>query len=166
MTSGFLLEDNTKKKDFVIKYPSTTHDDGSQSEDVFHDCRRVMLLIEDERLLVARALYSTISSRLENHPGRNLKATQMLVKQQILNKKKVKKVAELQKEEYLAIQKYLEEHKETLIMMEVSYSSFVFLRFNFPHIAIASRIKLQYLKGHEIRLQEETLGSFPKRRSA
>jgi superfamily II RNA helicase len=123
-----MLEDCIKKKDFEINHPSTTHDDGSPSEDVFHDCRRVILLIEDERLLVAQKLFSTVPPRLEEHPGKNLKATQKLVKQQILNRKKVKKVAELQKEEYLAIQKYLDDHRETLIMMEVSYSLLFMLR--------------------------------------
>ena len=112
-----MLEDATVKrldKGFTIKYPSTTHDDGSPSGDILNDCQRILRFIEDERHLAAQKLHTSITERLNEHPGKNRPNSTNLFK-----RKKLKKIADAQKEEYDAISQFLEARRDTFETLEV-----------------------------------------------
>ena len=115
-----MAHENGKKKAYSIQYPSTTQDDGSPSDDPLHDCRRVLLLIEDERHLTAQKLYSSVIVRLENHPGGNPEQLKSLRRQGVLKRRQMKKLTAFQDEEYLALRQFLESHCQTLSTLEVS----------------------------------------------
>jgi hypothetical protein len=51
--------------DFVIRPPTTTGDDAKPSISLLRDIRRVLALMQDERILAARDLYNSVRSRLE-----------------------------------------------------------------------------------------------------
>lgn len=105
------------QKGYTIKFPSTTRDDGSPSDDILHDCRRILLFIDDERHLIAQKLYASVTARLQEHPGRNPKPLKFHPGN-VLKRKKLKKVADSQGEDYITILEYLEAHRETLETME------------------------------------------------
>lgn len=52
-------------EDFVIRPPTTTGDDAKPSGSLLRDVRRVLALIEDERLFAAHGLYCDVFTRLE-----------------------------------------------------------------------------------------------------
>lgn len=114
-----MAHQNGKNKPYSIQYPSTTQDDGSPSDDPLHDCRRVLLLIEDERHLTAQKLYSSVTVRLENHPGTNREQLKSPRRLGVMKRRQMKKLTAVQEEEYLAIRKFLESHRQILSTLEV-----------------------------------------------
>ena len=112
LTSGKLT------KAFKITFPLTTKDNGSPSDDLMHDCRRVLLLIEDERHLAAQELYSSVMRRLDDHPGKHQderKAQRM----HVLKRRKIKKINAFQGLAYREILQFLDSHKQALTTLEV-----------------------------------------------
>ena len=107
-----------KKKAYSIEFPSTAKDDGSPSDDALHDCRRVLLLIEDERHLTAQKLYSSVTTRLENHPGRNPEELKAL-RRGVFKRRHIKKLTAFQEEEYLSLLQFVEGHRPILATLEV-----------------------------------------------
>jgi len=113
-----VLSEKGTQKGYTIKFPSTTQDDGSPSDDILHDCRRILLLIDDERHLIAQKLYASVTERLQEHPGRNYTPVKFHPVN-VLKRKKLKKVADSQGEHYTTILQYLEAHREILDTLEV-----------------------------------------------
>jgi hypothetical protein len=113
-----MVHKNGNKKAYSIQFPSTTKDDGSPSEDALHDCRRVLLLVEDERHLTAQKLYSSVILRLENHPGRNPEELRAR-RRGVFKRRHMKKHTAFQEEEYLALLQFIEGHRPTLATLEV-----------------------------------------------
>ena len=110
--------ENGTQKGYTIKFPSTTRDDGSPSDDILHDCRRILLLIDDERHLIAQKLYASVTSRLQEHPGKDPKPLKFHPSN-VLKRKKLKKVASSQEEDYITILQFLDAHREILEILEV-----------------------------------------------
>lgn len=99
------------ERSYKIKYPSTTNDDGTPTDDLYNDCCRILRFVDDERHLLAKKLYSSVLTRFDEHPGKEgLPAKQG----GLLKRKKLKKEAAAQEEEYNKISAYLETNREAL----------------------------------------------------
>mmetsp|Transcript_5439 Transcript_5439/g.8929 ORF Transcript_5439/g.8929 Transcript_5439/m.8929 type:complete len:896 (+) Transcript_5439:182-2869(+) len=102
-------------KCYKIKHPSTTKDDGSPSDDLFNDCRRILHFIDDERHLPAQQLLTSVHTRLDVHPGKAGHPTKHV---SLLKRKKLKKELLAHEEEYRKIDAFLAVHRVTLDTLE------------------------------------------------
>lgn len=119
MVSANGLADSTEVSDrgYEIKYPSTTHDDGSPSDDILNDCRRIFNFIEDERHLTAQKLHVSVMERMVEHPGHPAHASPG--KASLLKRKKMMKQQKHDDKDFHVIKDYLDARRETLDVLEV-----------------------------------------------
>lgn len=123
MTGSAAIEDVSNElglNDYVIKRPTTTHDDGSPSDSIKKDCERICEFVHDERHIVAYKLYQDILRRLKE----NMKQTAAAETDQAKNKRKLKRLVRKNKSPNASIDEfedariYLAKHRQLLETLE------------------------------------------------
>jgi len=101
-------------KSYIIKHPSTTYDDGLPSDDLLHDCHRILDMIEDERHIMAQELHSSVKERIiKNAPKPSSPA-----KHGLLRRRKQKQTADKEEEKFKSIVEFLAIQKDKLEDLE------------------------------------------------